>query len=376
VMQAESAKETAESQLAEAHTTLTQAQAGLAQAQAGKREAQAALDEAEATHEKARLDFERATNLLATQSMTKANYDSAKAQADASQAKVEQARQKIENLQAKEAEARSQINTAQARIAGAKSQVKTSQGRIDEMKAQLRRSEDMVRVAGAQVETAQSAASGARAQLASARIPVSDTALRAPLDAVVLQRNVEVGTFVAAGTVGFVLADTHSVKEVFGVSDVEMRLLRLGMPLSITTEAYPGREFRGRVTAISPSADTRSRVFDVEVTIPNADGRLRPGMIGTVRVGGAAERRAALAPAVPSVPLTAIVRSETGAGEFAVLVVERQASVDVARRRRVELGAVTGNAIAVKKGVALGERVVVSGATLLVDGAPIKVLQE
>ena len=57
-----------------------------------------------------------------------------------------------------------------------------------------------------------------------------------------------------------------------------------------------------------------------------------------------------------------------------MLVVERQASVDVARRRRVELGAVTGNAIAVKKGVALGERVVVSGATLLVDGDAVRVL--
>ena len=93
-----------------------------------------------------------------------------------------------------------------------------------------------------------------------------------------------------------------------------------------------------------------------------------------MRVGAAAEIRAAAEPPVPSVPLTAIVRSETGAGEFAVLVVERQASVDVARRRRVELGAVTGNAIAVKKGVALGERVVVSGATLLVDGDAVRVL--
>ena len=68
------------------------------------------------------------------------------------------------------------------------------------------------------------------------------------------------------------------------------------------------------------------------------------------------------------------IGSETGAGEFAVLVVERQASADVARRRRVELGAVSGNAIAVKKGVALGERVVVSGATLLADGEAVRVL--
>ena len=57
-----------------------------------------------------------------------------------------------------------------------------------------------------------------------------------------------------------------------------------------------------------------------------------------------------------------------------MLVVERQNDVDVARMRRVELGEVMGNVIAVLKGVQPGERVVVSGATLLVDGDPVRVV--
>jgi hypothetical protein len=68
------------------------------------------------------------------------------------------------------------------------------------------------------------------------------------------------------------------------------------------------------------------------------------------------------------VPLTAVVRASEGNGQFAVLVVERDNGADVARMRRVDLGEVMGNTIAVRNGLHAGERVVVSGATLLVDG--------
>jgi multidrug efflux system membrane fusion protein len=370
VTEAESAKQSAESQLAEARTTLQQAQAGLAEAQAGKRQAQAALAEAEAGFVKAKLDFERATNLFASQSLTKTNYDAAKAQADATQAQVDQARQQIESLEAKEEAARSQIETAQARIAGATAQVKTSEARIDEAKAQLQASEEMVRAAGAQVGTAQAQASAARAQLEAARIPVRDTLLRAPLDAVVLQRNVEVGTFVAAGTVGFVLADTRSVKVVFGVPDVEMRLVRPGMSLTITTEAYPGREFRGRVTAISPSADPKSRVFDVEVTVPNPRGQLKSGLITTLELPAAARSEPLL-----TLPIAAIVASRRSGQGYAVFVVEDQAGKQVARARDVTLGPTVGNMVAVQGGVKAGERVVTTGAPLLIDGETVQVVE-
>jgi hypothetical protein len=58
-----------------------------------------------------------------------------------------------------------------------------------------------------------------------------------------------------------------------------------------------------------------------------------------------------------------------------VFVVERHGAGDVARARRVQLGEVLGNGIAVREGLAGGEAVVVSGATLLVDGADIKVIE-
>jgi hypothetical protein len=111
-------------------------------------------------------------------------------------------------------------------------------------------------------------------------------------------------------------------------------------------------------------------VFDVEVTIANKDGQLRPGMIGTVAVA----RATADATPLLAVPLTAIVKPTAG-GRYAVLVVERQGSADVARVKTVELGQVMGNGIAVLKGLAAGDRVVVSGANLLVDGEAVRVVE-
>lgn len=72
--------------------------------------------------------------------------------------------------------------------------------------------------------------------------------------------------------------------------------------------------------------------------------------------------------------VTAVVKSDARAGQYAVLIVERQGDVDVVRLRRVELGEVMGNGIAVLNGVMPGERVVVSGATLLVDGEAVHVV--
>jgi multidrug efflux system membrane fusion protein len=139
-------------------------------------------------------------------------------------------------------------------------------------------------------------------------------------------------------------------------------------------ESLAGGRFSGRVTAISPTADPQSRVFNVEVTLPNQDGRLRPGMIGTVVIGDVAGE-AASRPVQPlTLPLSAVVRSPGDTEHYTVLIVERQGASEVARAHRVELGEVMGNGVAVVNGVARGDRVITAGATLLSDGDPVRVI--
>ncbi len=208
------------------------------------------------------------------------------------------------------------------------------------------------------------------AQVKEAKIALEDAKLKAPTTALVLKRKVEVGDLVNAGTVGFTVANTEEVKVVFGISDLMLKHLKLGDQLAVTTEALRGREFRGLVTAISPSADPKSRVFDVEITIPNPDQDLKVGMIAAVAVAtGQAPT------AVTVVPLTAVVRSKTNPEGYALFVVEENDGKKIARLRdNISLGEVYGNMITVTKGVKVGEPVIVTGATLVADGQPVRII--
>jgi RND family efflux transporter MFP subunit len=145
--------------------------------------------------------------------------------------------------------------------------------------------------------------------------------------------------------------------------------LRLGMPLKVTTEAVPGGEFHGRITAVSPAADPKSRVFDVEITIPNPEGTLKVGMVVTIEVQEGPPPTDTLV-----VPLSAVVQSKSQPGGYAVFVLEAQGSRQVARLRDVKLGDAFGNTVAVVEGVAEGEQVVTTGAPLLAEGEQVVVI--
>jgi RND family efflux transporter MFP subunit len=225
--------------------------------------------------------------------------------------------------------------------------------------------------AQANFDSAQARVTSARAEIELALSALRDCTLVAPATGILLERKIEVGTLVGAGTVGFVLGDVSAVKARFGIPDAAIGTVKLGESIGVTVDAVGATTFTGRVTSVAPIADPQSRVFDVEITIPNADGRLRPGMIGTVALGvpsSSAQDRPL------TVPLSAVVRSTTEPDKYGLMVVERQGDTEVAHLRTVELGDVMGNGVAVTRGVASGDRVIVTGASLLADGDPVRVI--
>jgi multidrug efflux system membrane fusion protein len=317
----------ARSQMSEAKSSLESSHAQYAESQSAVASGKAQLAEADAALEKARLDFDRAKNLFASQSMTKTDYDAAKAQLESAEARQSAARSQVAMYEAKERAAGSQIETLRARVSSSQAMV---------------------------TETA---------------IPLEDTALRAPMNGVVLQRSVEVGALVSQGKTGFVIADLTSVKAVFGVPDLTVGKLKAGSALTVTTESLPDREFPGRITSIAPSADPKSRVFEIEVTIPNPQQLLKSGMIASLEI-------AAVRPQEPVtvVPVSAIVRSKDQPDEYAVFVVEKKNGQAIAHSRSVKLGEAFGNTIAVLEGVSIGERVITTGTTLVLDGQAVQVI--
>jgi RND family efflux transporter MFP subunit len=267
-------------------------------------------------------------------------------------------------------QARSQLAEAEAAAA----QINQAHARATQLYQARSITKPEYEQAEAALATINAKLAGARALVQEAENAQTDTALVSPIDGIVLKRLIEVGSLVGPGSGGFVVADTASVKVVFGAPDTMLRTLKSGDVETVTSEAVPNREFQGRITKIAPTADPRSRVFDVEITIPNRDGALKVGMVAVVQLGPPAGPSPAAATAGGlAVPLSAIVRSRDKAG-YAVYVVEEAGGAPVARLRTVVLGDMLGNQIAITGGVRAGERVIISGGTIVNDGEHVRIV--
>lgn len=266
------------------------------------------------------------------------------------------------------------FNQAKAQVAEAEASLKRARADAERAEA-LYAAKALTRPdydeAAAALAGATARAEGARAQLEAAQISLNDTSIIAPADGVVLSRNIEVGALAAVGTVAFTIADLTRVKAVFGVPDLLVRRVPIGARLQLTSEAFGTTEFPGLVTAVAPAADTQSRVFNVEVTIPNPQQQLKAGMIASVEVASRGD--AEIAAGSPTVSVSAVVKS-TQKGDYAVFVAEGQAETATVRARDVGLGRIAGNRVAVESGLKVGDRVVVSGASLLKDGDAVRVI--
>jgi len=220
--------------------------------------------------------------------------------------------------------------------------------------------------AQAKFDSTLAAVNQTNAVLHQAQLALSDSDLKAPFSGYILTRNIELGNLASPAATAFTIADTSAVKVSFGVPDYALRHLHLGQEFTIRLQDDP-KEYQGRVTSISPSADERNRVFNVEVTVSNHSGSLKPGMIASISLSGVPQ------PPVPSVPLSAIVPYLSKPGRFAVMVAQERAGKWTASLREVQLGATHESSIAVV-GVQTGEKVIAVGAQLLTDGEPIEVI--
>ncbi len=219
-------------------------------------------------------------------------------------------------------------------------------------------------------ENAEAQLENARAAQKIAENNMADFDLVAPLGGVVLQRNVDIGSLASPQAVAFVIADTSMVKAVFGVPDSIVQLLKIGDPITLTTQSLPDRPLEGRISEIGPAADTSSRVFNVKVTLDNSDNLLKVGMIASLRL----PKEATAARQGPLIPLAAVVRSASNPEGYAVFVLASDKDPATVRLTDVQLGDVHGNRIAVIGGLDEKARVVVSGASFLRDGQQVAVI--
>lgn len=211
-----------------------------------------------------------------------------------------------------------------------------------------------------ELDTAQARLSGVEARL-------SDRLITAPFDGVVGLRNVSAGSLLTPGRVITTLVDDSVMKVDFGVPEILMSQVRLGLRLEARTRAWPDRVFEGEVLSLSNQVDPVTRAFQVRAQLENPEQLLRPGMLMTVILAGS-ERDALV------VPEEAIL---SRGREHHVLVLGADSEGQtVVKRRQVTLGRRVPGEVEVSGRLEAGDRVVIHGGFRLSDGQRVTVRAE
>ncbi len=210
----------------------------------------------------------------------------------------------------------------------------------------------------------------ARAQVAVQKAILDKKTLRAPFDGKLGLRQVDLGQFLSAGTMIATLQSLDPIFVDFLLPQQAVAQIAVGNKVRAKVDAFPGRTFEGKITAINPKIDTGSRNVQVRATVSNADQKLLPGMFATVELDtGAAQRLVTL-------PQTAV--SFNPYGSLVYIVDEKGQGPDgkpqlSARQVFVTTGATRGDQVAILKGVSEGDTVVTSGQIKLRNGVPVVV---
>lgn len=207
------------------------------------------------------------------------------------------------------------------------------------------------------------------AQIEEIRASIARKTIRAPFSGILGLREVNLGQYLSAGASVVPLQQLDPTYVNFGVPQQNAGAVRVGQTVRITSEAVNGAAFTGRVTAINSIVDEATRNIQIQATLANPAGKLRPGMfVQTELLLGASQSAVTL-------PASAISYAPYGDSVFVVEDIKNPNGQTYrgVRQQFVKLGPARGDQIAVLSGIKPAEEIVTSGAFKLRNGAAVLV---
>jgi multidrug efflux pump subunit AcrA (membrane-fusion protein) len=211
----------------------------------------------------------------------------------------------------------------------------------------------------AAVATARANVANAETQLGMARRNLSYALVFSPIDGYVAERTADLGEYVSPTSKVATIVRINPLRIRIDVPEQAIPEVSVGQSVSVTTSAWPDKNFSGRIARISPSVSANSRTLTVEAEVENSSGVLKPGQFASVRILQSRPQPAVL------VPVRA-VKTESGVSRVFVI------KDGHAQQRLVQLGQTEGDLIEVKGGVGADEQVATSNVDQLSDGIPVK----
>ncbi|BAY15319.1 RND family efflux transporter MFP subunit [Nostoc sp. HK-01] len=332
--------------IAQAQAQLAQAEANLQKVEAGNRpqdiaQAQARLRSAQATLVQAEDDLRRNQQLYNSGAISLQTVIQKRSARDSAQAQVNEAQQAL---------ALQQAGSRSEDIQQARATVKQQQEAVALLKAGTRQED---------IEVARAQVTSARGSLQNIQAQINDTIIRAPFDGLVTQKFSDPGAFVTPTTSGsavssatsssiLALASTNQV--VANLSESNIAKIRIGQPVTIKADAYPGKVFEGKVSQIAAQATVEQNVtsFQVKASLSDPQNLLRSGMNVDMEFQVGEVENALV------VPTAAVVRRERATGVY-VLGADEQPTFT-----RIETGVTVNNFTEVKSGLTGDEKVLLS----------------
>jgi len=199
----------------------------------------------------------------------------------------------------------------------------------------------------------------------------------APFSGTIGIRQVDVGDYLASGTMIATLQDLSSLYVDFFVPEQSVPKIAIGQPVEIIVAAYPSQTFPGTISAINPKLENSTRNMQVRATLANPDGKLLPGMFANLQVMLPNPR--------PSIVVPESAITYTLYGNSLYVVAEKKTEdgtpekddkgqpVLIAERRFIETGERRDGQVVISKGLRSGEKVVTAGQIKLDNGAHIAI---
>ncbi|MEP6741293.1 MAG: efflux RND transporter periplasmic adaptor subunit [bacterium] len=229
----------------------------------------------------------------------------------------------------------------------------------DQSREQYESALSLARQNYAAVMTARANVANAESQLNLARRSLSYAVVYSPIDGFVSERTADLGEYVATTNKVATIVRINPLRVRIDIPEQAIPTISVGQSVSVSTSAWPDKNFSGRIARVSPNVTPSSRTLTVEAEVENSSGALKPGQFATVRI---LESRAQPAVLVPA----RAVRTESGVNRVFVI------KDGHAQERVVQLGQTEGDLVQIKNGIAGDEQVATSNIEQLSDGVAVR----
>lgn len=252
------------------------------------------------------------------------------------------------------------LNTTQYEI-----QVSTAEANLKNVEVNYNRAVELYKIGGGtkqNVDQMETQLVAARNQLAAAKRTLrnarENTVLVSPISGVVTKRNYDPGDMTGQLPI-LTIGQVQPVKVIINVSETELSKVHKGMTAVMTFDTYGDEQFQGTVSLISPTVDAASKTFGVEITLPNANNKILPGMFARVTLNFGHATHVV-------VPDRAVIK-QPGSGNYYVYVyADGRVSYN-----QVQLGQRLDDSYELLSGVEPDSEVVVTGQSKLANGVAV-----